>query len=96
MWVAMRSRNQRSWLMTTAQPGELEQGVLERAQRVDVEVVGGLVEQQHVAALPQQLGEVHAVALAAREVAHRFCWSLPAKLKPPTYAREFTSRLPTA
>ena len=55
--------------MTTAQPGEVEQRVLERAQRVDVEVVGRLVEQQHVAAALQELREVHPVALAAREVA---------------------------
>src|SRR4051794_36078199 len=49
--------------------GELEQRVLERAQRVDVEVVRRLVEQQHVAAAAQQLREMHAVALAAGEVA---------------------------
>ena len=47
--------------------GELEERVLERAQRVDVEVVGRLVEQQQVRALAQQLGEVDAVALAAGE-----------------------------
>ena len=47
--------------------GEREQRLLERAQRVDVEVVGRLVEQQHVAAAAQQLRQVHAVALAARE-----------------------------
>ena len=47
--------------------GEVEQRLLERAQRVDVEVVGRLVEQQQVAAGLQQLGEVHAVALAAGE-----------------------------
>jgi hypothetical protein len=45
----------------------LEQRVLERAQGVDVEVVGRLVEQQQVAAALEQLGEVHAVALAARQ-----------------------------
>jgi hypothetical protein len=50
MWVAMRSRNQRSWLMTTAQPAKAPERLFERAQRVDVEVVGRLVEQQHVAA----------------------------------------------
>ena len=66
-WVAMRSRNQRSWLMTTAQPGNASSAVLERPQRVDVEVVGRLVEQQHVAARLEHLGQVHAVALAARE-----------------------------
>ena len=47
--------------------GEVEERLFERAQRVDVEVVGRLVEQQQVAALLQQLGEVHAVALAARQ-----------------------------
>ena len=47
--------------------GELLEAVLEGAQRVDVEVVGGLVEQQHVAALLEHLGQVDAVALAARE-----------------------------
>src|SRR4029453_13131123 len=38
-------------------------------QRVDIEVVGRLVEQQHVGAALQHLGEVDAVALAARELA---------------------------
>src|SRR5262249_55428983 len=47
---------------------ELEQRLLERAQRVDVEVVRRLVEQEDVAARAEQLREVDAVALAAREV----------------------------
>src|SRR5436305_7827970 len=49
--------------------GEVEERLLERAQRVDVEVVGRLVEQEHVAPAAQELGEVDSVALAAREVA---------------------------
>ena len=49
--------------------GEGEERVLEGAQRVDVEVVGRLVEQQHVAAAAQHLGQVDPVALAARELA---------------------------
>src|SRR5690242_19663014 len=49
--------------------GEVEQRLLERAERVDVEVVGGLVEQEDVAAAAEQLGEVEAVALAAGQVA---------------------------
>src|SRR5438067_1649646 len=52
-------------------PGEIEKRLLERAQRVDVEVVRGLVEQEHVAAAPQQLGKVHAVPLAARQLPDR-------------------------
>src|SRR5262249_23271279 len=47
--------------------GELEQRVLERSQGLDVEVVAGLVEQQHVRAGEHGLGEVHPAALAARE-----------------------------
>src|SRR5262249_34372353 len=48
--------------------GELEQRFLERSQRVDVEIIGGLVEQDQVRAALEQLGQVHAVALAARHV----------------------------
>ena len=47
--------------------GERDERVLEGAEGVDVEVVGGLVEQQQVGAAPQQPGEVHPVALAPRE-----------------------------
>ena len=49
--------------------GEVEQRVLQRAQRVHVQVVGRLVQQQQVAAAAQQLGQVQPVALAAGEVA---------------------------
>ena len=47
--------------------GEIQQRLLERAERVDVEIVGRLVEQQQVAALLQELGEMDAVAFAARQ-----------------------------
>src|SRR4029079_10803861 len=47
--------------------GEVEERFLERAQRVDVEVVGRLVEEQQVAALLQQLREMDAVPFAARQ-----------------------------
>src|SRR3954462_15077227 len=50
--------------------GEVEQRLLERAQGVDVEVVGRLVEQEDVPALAQQLHQVHAVAHAAAQRAH--------------------------
>ncbi len=46
----------------------LEAG-LEGPQRVDVEVVGRLVEQEDVAARLEELGQVDPVALAARELA---------------------------
>src|SRR4051812_1219 len=46
--------------------GEVEQRLFERAQGVDVEVVGRFVEEQQVGAPLEQLGEVHAIALTAR------------------------------
>src|SRR5207249_4296593 len=48
---------------------EVEQAVLEGTQRVHVEIVAGLVEEQHVAAALEHLGQVQAIALAARELA---------------------------
>ena len=51
--------------------GKILQRFFERAQRVHVEVVGRLVQQQHVVRALQHLRQVHAVALAAREHADR-------------------------
>ena len=55
--------------MTTAQPAKSSSAASSARQRLGVEVVGGLVEQQQVAALLQHLGEMHAIALAARQQA---------------------------
>ncbi len=63
----MRSRNHRSWVMTTAQPGNSSSAFSRLRQRLDVEVVGGLVEQQQVAALLEREREVEAVALTTGE-----------------------------
>src|SRR5687768_7051816 len=49
---------------------EGKQSVLEGTKRVDIEVVRRLVEQQEIAARLQRLGEMQAVALAARQLAH--------------------------
>ena len=49
--------------------GEIFQRSFERLQRFDVEIVGRFVEQQHVGAGEQRLGQVHAVAFAARKLA---------------------------
>src|SRR5690242_4648485 len=49
--------------------GEGEQRLLQSAQRLDVEIVGRLIEQQHVTSGAQHLGKVHPVALTARELA---------------------------
>src|SRR6476620_5901534 len=49
--------------------GEILQRLFERPQGIDIEVVGRLVEQEHVRARLEHLGEVHSVAFAARELA---------------------------
>src|SRR5688572_7471627 len=48
-------------------PGVVQQRFFERAQRIDVQVVGRLVEQQKVRSTLQQLGQVYAVPFATRE-----------------------------
>src|SRR5579864_8834721 len=48
---------------------EPQQAVLERSQRVDAEVVGRLVEEQHVGSARQHFGEMDTVAFPARELA---------------------------
>ena len=72
------------------------QAGLERAQRVDVEVVGRLVEQQDVAARLEQLGEVDPVPLAARQRADQLLLVRAAEVEATTRTRApGTSRLPT-
>src|SRR6185503_2321850 len=61
--------------------GEILERFLERAQGLDVEVVGRLVEQQHVAALLEHLGEMDAVALTARELADLLLLVRPAEVE---------------
>src|SRR2546428_4257115 len=50
--------------------GKVEERLLERAQRVHVEIVRRFVQQQHVAAGAQELREMHTVPFAAREISH--------------------------
>src|SRR4029077_15932722 len=52
--------------------GVVEKGFFERAKRVDIEIVGRLVEEEEVGALLQHLRQMHAVALAARELPDLF------------------------
>ena len=63
----MRSRNQRSWLTTSGDACEFGEGFFEGAQGVDIQVVGGFIEEQDVGAFGEGLGEVDAVAFSARE-----------------------------
>ena len=50
--------------------GPLGEPLLEVLHRLDVQVVGGLIEQQQVGLGQQHLGQLHAPALAARERVH--------------------------
>ena len=61
------SRNARSWLTTSTAPRKSESQLLEPVDRVEVEVVGGFVEQQHVRLLREDDAEPQPSALATRE-----------------------------
>ena len=52
--------------------GEILKRRLQRRQGLGIEIIGGLVEEQQIAALFEHLGEVHAIALAAGEQADLF------------------------
>src|ERR1700730_8155983 len=49
--------------------GKILQRLFQRAQRVHVEIVGGLIEQKHIGARLEHLGEMNAVPLAAGKLA---------------------------
>ena len=49
---------------------ELQQGVLEGAQGFDIQIVGRFIQQQHVAAGLQQLGQMQTTALTTGEFAN--------------------------
>src|SRR5712691_12676909 len=61
--------------------GEILQRFLERAKRVDVEVVRRLIEQQHVRAFLEHLRQMHAIALAAGENADLLLLVLTGKVE---------------
>ncbi len=62
---------------------ELEQRVFERAQGFHIEVVGRLIEQQHIAAGNQGLGQMQPPALPAGELAHDFLLIAALEIEPP-------------
>ncbi|GDR73236.1 hypothetical protein BvCmsSINP022_00150 [Escherichia coli] len=60
---------------------ELQQGVFQRAQGFDIQVVGWFVEQQHVAANLQQLRQMQTTALTTGEFTNAFTLINPFKVK---------------
>jgi hypothetical protein len=73
--------------MTTAQPGN-SSSAFSSEERLDVQVVGRLVEQQQVAALLQRQRQVQPVALAAGEHARLLLLVRALEAEAETYARE--------
>ena len=71
MCVHTLSRKWRSWETTITVFLKLEQELLEPQDRVHVQVVGGLVEQQDVGLAEQRLREQHAHLLAVVELLHQ-------------------------
>ena len=65
--VTVRSRNARSWLTTTTPAPEVVDEALEPVEPVEVEVVGRLVEQEHVEAAEQDGRQPSAGRLPARQ-----------------------------
>ena len=69
--VPTASRNQRSWATSTIAASRPVERLLQPLQRLDVEVVGGLVEQQHVRVRGQRARERGARQLPAGERVQR-------------------------
>ena len=69
--MATRFKNQRSWRDHDGAAGKHVQPVFQRAQGVDVQVVGRLVQEQQIGVAGEDLRQVDAVALAAGEVLHQ-------------------------
>ena len=65
--VPTASRNQRSWATRTTAASSVDEVALEPLERLDVEVVGRLVEQQQVGVAGQRAGQRGARQLAAGE-----------------------------
>jgi hypothetical protein len=82
MWVATLSRNWWSCEITTTGPGELLEELLEPADREDVQVVGRLVEQQHVGRAGEHLRQQHAQLEAAGERGERLAVHLGGEPEP--------------
>ena len=67
MCVAIRSRNQRSCEITTAQPAKLSNASSRARSVLTSKIVRWFVQQQYVGAFLQHLCQMDAIALAARQ-----------------------------
>ncbi len=71
MRVATVSRKRRSWVMNTTAPSKFCSSCSSHSMAVEVEMVGRLVQQQHVGRADQRLRQRHALLPASGQVAHR-------------------------
>ena len=78
MRVTTASRNARSCDATRTAPSRRDEVCLEPLQRGEVEMVGGLVEQQQVGVVHEQAGEGDPGLLTARQAGR---WALPVLLR---------------
>ena len=71
------------------------QRFFEGAQRIHVQIVGGLVEQQNVGALLQHLRQMHSISLAARQIADLLLLIASGKIESRDICTRRTSREPS-
>ena len=62
--------------------GKLEQRIFKRPQGFDVQIVGRLIEQQHVAALEQRLGQMQTTAFTTGQTANLLLLILALEVEP--------------
>ena len=90
--VTTWSRNVRSWLTMSSVPGNSTSSDSTQLERLDVEIVGRLVEHQDVGGLRQQPREQQPVALAARQRLHRRSRALGRETESPRGSRARAAR----
>src|SRR5205823_9551768 len=96
MWVATRSRNQRSWVITTAQPANSSRA---SSSARSVSTSRSLVGSSSRRTLPPERSSFARwtrFRSPPERSETRFCWSEPLKLNHETYWRELASRLPSS
>ena len=59
---------------------EVFEPVLQGSKRVDVEIVGGLIQKKHIRSLFEHAGQMDPVPLPPESIPTFFCWSVPKKL----------------
>ena len=80
MCVAIRSRKKRSWRDDHCAASEILKRFFERPQRVDIEIVGRLVEKKNIRAGFQHFGQMTRLRSPPESRPTFFCWSEPLKL----------------